>query len=188
MKMLVSILPKPRIFLPLVTLATLAFAGVSTADQKSAIEVAKAHIQSNLTGEYKKLAETYAPRVMLMPGHEYLKERYGLAEAGARGKGAEVDRDKFIASMEKASGGRPALPKEHADRILGTLGYESVEVEEGDFATAASAPVGTPDGKLHFMIKKDDLLIKVAPPKGDFILLHLRREGDSWKVVSEYLD
>lgn len=152
------------------------------------IEFAKAHVRSTLMSDHKKLEETYAPKVTLMPGHEFLKEKYGLAGPGARGKGAEVERGKLIAAIARASSDRPGLPEEHVKRILSTLKYQSMKVHEGDFETEASDPVETPHGKLHFTIRKGDLLIKVSPPKGDFILLHLRMENGAWKVVSEYLD
>ena len=186
MKQSTSTLGKGGRILPLITLVTLALTGISHAGH-GAIEVAKSHVSSNLTSDHKKLAETYAPNVVLMPGHEYLKEKYGLAKAGARGKGAEVKRGKLIATLTRASAGLPAFPVEHAERVLDKLKYQSVKVHEGDFATDPSDPVETQDGKLHFMIKKGDLLIKVAPAKGDFVLLQLREEDDSWRVVAEYL-
>ena len=45
-----------------------------------------------------------------------------------------------------------------------------------------------PDGKLHFTVVKGDVVVKVSPPKGDFLLLHLRSTNGKWQVVSEYLD
>ena len=171
----------------LLTLSLLLLAQLSHADQ-GAIEVAKAHISSNLSSDHKKLVETYAQKLTLMSGHEYLKEKYGLAGDGARATGAEVEGSKLIKAMVKSSADKPTLPMEHAKRILDKLKYESIEVHEGDFTTDASDTVKTPDGKLHFMIKKGDVLIKASAPKADFVLLQLRVEEGSWRVVSEYLD
>lgn len=155
----------------------LLFGQLAHADD-AAIEVAQAHIRSNLGSDFEKLALTYGSRVMLMPGHEFLKKKYGLAGAGGLEKGAIVGRDGLIEAMAKASAGRPALPQQHVERILGNLKFESIEVHEGDFAS----------GELQFKIRKGDSLIQVAPPKGDTILLHLRMEEGSLRVVSEYLD
>ena len=177
-----------KILLTLTLTLTLAvLCQVGHAD-KGAIEVAKTHLDSNLKWNFKKLSETYAPKVTLMPGHEFLKEEYGLAGAGGRDKGGEIDRDKLIAAMKKASADRRERPQERIDKLLKSLTYEVIETKEGDFATEASDPVGTPDGKLHFAIKKGDVLLKVAPPKGDFLLFHLRKKDGAWSVVSEYLD
>lgn len=50
----------------------------------------------------------------------------------------------------------------------------------------------TKSAKTHleqlFKVKKGDVLLKVSPPKGDFLLLHLRQIDGSWRIVSEYLD
>ena len=123
-----------------------------------------------------------------MPTHEFLKDDYGLVEEGVRAKGAVVDREQLLAVMEKAFEERPERPAEKIDKILASLKYELVEVTAGDFAIQASDSVGGEDGKLHFTIKEGDVLLKVFPPKGDFILLHLRENEGKWKVVSEYLD
>ncbi|MGI9244009.1 MAG: hypothetical protein ACR2RV_24645 [Verrucomicrobiales bacterium] len=155
---------------------------------EGAIDVAKTHLDSNLKGDYKKLTKTYAPKINLMAGHEFLKEEYGLAGAGGRAKGGEVERGKLIEAMTKASADRPERPQERVEKMLKSLRYEVIEVQKGDFVTEASDPVGTPDGKLHFSIKKGDVLLKVSPPKGDFLLLHLRKKAGEWSVVSEYLD
>jgi hypothetical protein len=155
---------------------------------EEAIESAKTHLNRSLHGNNKELATTYAPKVTLMPGHEFLKEEYGLVGDGGRAEGAEVERDKLIAAMETAAAGRPARPAERVDALLETLKYEVIEVEAGKVKVDPSDPVGTPDGKLHFEVKEGDVLLKVSPPKGDFIFLHLRKVDGNWLIVSEYLD
>jgi hypothetical protein len=155
---------------------------------EGAIESAKTHLKGSLKSNHKELAATYAPKVKLMPGHEFLKEDYGLVGAGARAEGAEVERDKLIAAMEKAAAGRPARPAERVDGLLETLKYEVLKVKAGKGQVDPTDPVGTPDGKLHFEVKEGDVLLKVSPPKGDFLYLHLRKVDGNWLIVSEYLD
>ena len=163
---------------------------------EGAIESAKTHLKGTLKGNYKGLAATYAPKVKLMPGHEFLKEDYGLVGAGARAEGAEVERDKLIAAMENEAAGRPARPAEpvdarhpeRVDGVLETLKYEVLKVKAGKVQVDPTDPVGTPDGKLHFEVKEGDVLLKVSPPKGDFLYLHLRKVNGTWLIVSEYID
>jgi hypothetical protein len=155
---------------------------------EEATKSARTHLDQLFKGRHRELSATYAPKVTLMPGHEFLKKEYGLVEDGARAKGAEVERDKLIAAMEKAAADRPAKPADRVDAFLETMKYEVIEAAEGKVGTAPSDPVGTSDGKLHFEVKKGDVLLKVSPPKGDFLLLHLRQIDGSWRIVSEYLD
>lgn len=155
---------------------------------EDAIKTANTHLSNLLKSDFEKLSETYTARIELMAGHEFLKDSHGIAEAGSRAKGAEVERGKLITAMKKATAERPARPAEQIAKMLEMLKFEPIETKEGDFAVAPADPVGTADGKLHFTIKKGDILVKVAPPKGDFLILHLRKIETAWKVVSEYID
>ena len=49
---------------------------------------------------------------------EYLKEKYGLSNASAREKGAEVEREKLIAALKSASTDKPGLPAEHVGKAV----------------------------------------------------------------------
>ena len=158
------------------------------ASRDVAVEAARKHLRAVLACDPETLKATYAPKVELMPGHEFLKDEYGLTEPGARARGATVERGRLIAAMEKASANRPPRPAERIDAMLKTLTYNTLKTAAGEFVTEPADGIGTPDGKLHFAIQKGDVLLKVAPPKGDFLLLHLRQEKGKWKVVSEYID
>jgi len=153
-----------------------------------AIETARAHLVAFIKGDGAKLKETYATKIRLTPGHEFLKDEYGLTKPGARARGATVERDKLIAAIVKAHANRPPLSPEQIDGMLKTLTYTPLKTKEGEFVADSTDPVGTPDGKLRFTIKKGDVLLKIAPPRGDFLLMHLRRQDGEWKVVSEYID
>lgn len=167
--------------------ALLMFGGALLADDK-AVEASKSHLGNFLRADYKKLEDTYAPKVVLMPGHEFLKVEYGLTAEPGRMKAAEVERGKLTQAMSKAGEGRPARPADKIAALMESLTFEVLKTTVGDFAAGASDPVGTPDSKLHFTIKEGDVLVKAAPPKGDFILIQLRQEGGAWRVVAEYLD
>lgn len=155
---------------------------------EQAMIAGKFHLESFLSSRIDALSNTYNSDVMLMPGHEFLKEGYGLAKSGARDSGQEVSRERLLDTMKKAAAARPERPAERVEKLMASLRNELVETREGEFSTEASDPVGTSDGKLHFSIEKGDVLLKISPPKGDFILLHLREIDGVWKVVSEYLD
>ena len=155
---------------------------------ESSLESAKAHLEGNFGRDYRILHATYAPRVTLMPGHEFLKKEYGLSGEAGRAQSLEVKSAKLIAAMQKAEEGKPARPAERVAAMLETLKYEVINVDEGSVEVVPSDPVGTPDGKLHFQVKKGDILLKVSPPKGDFLILHLRKIEGTYRIVSEYLD
>lgn len=155
---------------------------------EGAIESAKTHISWVIKGNHKELATSYAPEVMLMPGHEFLKAEYGLVKEGGRATGAQVASDKLIAAMEKAAADRPAPPAERTDALLDSLTYEVIEAAASDAGLAPSDPVGTPDGNLHFQVEAGDVLLKAALPLGDFILLQMRQIDGTWRVLGEYLD
>lgn len=157
------------------------------ADDK-AIEASKNHVNSFLRADYRKLEETYASKVVLMPGHEFLKMEYGLTAEPGRKKATEVECGKLIQTMMKAGEGRQPRPTDKIDALVESLRFDVLSSTVGDFSTQSSDPVGTPDSKLHFTIKEGDVLVKVAPSRGDFILLQLRQAEGRWRVVAEYLD
>ena len=154
----------------------------------NAVDASKAHLNAFLRADYKKLEDTYASKVVLMPGHEFLKVEYGFTKEPGRKQATEVERAKLIQAMMKAAEGQPARPADKIAAVMESLRFEVMETTLGDFATQSSDPVGTPDSKLHFTIKKGDVLVKAAPPKGDFILLQMRQADGAWRVVGEYLD
>jgi len=152
-----------------------------------AIETAKIHVRSiilHINGGAPKALKgvKYAPKVQLLPGHELLKDKYQLAPAGARAKGAVVARDKLIPTMAKVQVVRQKqFMIEKMEQLLKTLKYTPMKTKEGAFVINA-------DGKLHFTIKKGDILLKIAPPRGGFMLLQMRLQKGNWAVVAEYID
>jgi hypothetical protein len=160
----------------------------AVAGDKLAISTAKIHVAAIVRQDVDALEKTYAAEVGLIPGHEFLKDEYGLTKPGGRARGATVEREKLLAAMKKAVADRPPRPADRVDKMLASLTYTPLDAVPGEFATDPSDPVDTPDGKLRFDIKKGDVLVKVAPPKGDFLLLQLRQIKSAWKVVAEYVD
>lgn len=173
-----------KILLPLLFLTSSAFA------EEGAIPAAREHIHAiihHINGTWRQVEEKlqYAQVVQLIPGHELLKDRYGLAPAGARATGAEVTGAKLVEALSKVETDKSP---EKLNELLETLSYEKVDAPVGKFITKSTDPVDTPDGKLHFFIQEGDVLLKISPPKGDFLLLQLRTNGGIWAVVAEYID
>lgn len=157
-------------------------------DQKAAIALAKKHMVAFITADAKTLKTTMTEFVQLMPGHEFTKEKYKLAGKDGRSTGALVKRDELLKVLLAKMGERAKpLLKEVEARIV-TLKFTVIASKEGEVITDSADRVMTKDGKLHFNLKKGDLLIKGAPERGDFVLFQLRKVGTDWKVVAEYLD
>jgi len=156
-----------------------------------AVQAAKAHVGFLFAADFEHLGETYAKDVLLMPGHEFLKPQYGIAQDMERKLATSVESKRLIEVLKKKLDGRPKPAQDRVNARFARLKFESLPVAEGDFATEPTDNVATPDGKLHFTLVKGDVVLKVSPPKGDFgdfLLLHLRSTNGKWQVVSEYLD
>ena len=151
-------------------------------------DTARTHFRAILEADGSTLTTTYASTVQLIPGHEFLKDQYQLTEPGARSKGASVSRQKLIQAVAK----NPVPPAKKAaiEKLLPSINFEQLAVASGDFGilTNPADPIDQTGKKLHFTIVKEDVLIKIAPPHGDFALLQLRKQEGTWRVVAEYLD
>ena len=157
------------------------------------LDTVETHIKALITLDTEALAKTYADKVVLKPGHEFLKDRYGLAAKGERSRAKSVDRKTLLAAMAKQAKEtpRPSPPKDELKKLMEDLLIQSLAAKPGDFVTDSADPVDTPDRKLHFTIKDGDTFFKIQPPgeARDFILLQLRKgEDGTWRVVAEYLD
>lgn len=155
---------------------------------EEATQAAKAHLGFLFSADFERLGETYARDVLLMPGHEFLKPEYGMAEDVGRRLAVKVESRTLIAAMRKKFEGKPKPAPERVNARLSVLKFETLEAAEGEYVIEPADDVATPDGKLHFPMVKGDRLLKVSPPKGDFLLLQLRAIDGKWQVVSEYLD
>jgi hypothetical protein len=156
----------------------------------AAIETAKIHVRSiilHINGGAPKALKgvKYAPKVQLLPGHELLKDKFQLAPAGARAKGAVVAREKLLTVLAKVHVvEQKKFVLEKLEQMLKTLKYTPMKTKEGKIVADPTDPVG----KLHFTLKKGDILLKTSPPKGDFMLLQMRLQKGNWAVVAEYID
>ena len=99
-----------------------------------------------------------------------------------------VEREKLIAAIMNAAADERPNADEYIDRMLKTLKFEPLDAKAGEFATDPTDPVETEDGKLRFSVEEGDVVMKISPPRGDFLLLHLRENDGKWTVVSEYFD
>ncbi|MGI9242948.1 MAG: hypothetical protein ACR2RV_19270 [Verrucomicrobiales bacterium] len=156
--------------------------------EEDAVRAAMAHVRSFLKADFKNMKMTYAARVKLMPGSEMLKAEYGFAGENGLNEEVTVDRTELLAALEKVSGGRPLVKADSLDKLFKAFSFKVLTNRRGDYAVDPPDPVGTPDNKLHFAIEERDVLIKVGPEKGDFLLFQFRQIDGGWRVVAEYLD
>ena len=152
-----------------------------------AVQAAREHVRNFLEGDFNKMEKTYAKQIILMPGNELLKAKYGLAGANGEKEAITVDRTKLLGTMKKSLP-RPLIAANIVDKVFEAYRFEPLKTKVGDFATVPPDPVETPDGKLHFTIADGDVLFKVGPEKGDFMLFQFRQIEGKWQVVAEYLD
>ena len=173
----------------LITCILMMFTALAIADdQKEAIATAKKHMAALVTADTKVLKTTMAESIQLMPGHEFTKEEYKLADEDGRKTGAVVKRDDLLRELLKKLGDRPKPSEERVLAKLARLEFAVIASKVGAIAADPADAVQTVDDKLHFNLLEGDLLIKGAPDKGDFVLFQLRKMGKDWKVVAEYLD
>lgn len=150
--------------------------------EQGPLNTAQLHIEGFLRCDSRLLAATYAPRVTLMPGHEFLKERYGIAGEEGRSKKLEVESERIIEALERVNKNRTADVGERIQKLLESLKYEQVEIEGGKLEL---------DGDEHevdVVIQEGDVFYKISPGESDFLLLHLRQIDGIWRVVSECID
>ena len=137
----------------------------------------------------KDFSEFVAPKITLLPGHEYLKERYGVVGAGQRSTSKEVNRDDFV---KVTNGLRAELTEKKAARLrelLSKCDYTLRSLKKGDNTVDPPDPVGTPDKKIHLLAEEGDALVFVRPkPKGDFLFFVVRKIEGKRKIVAEYVD
>ena len=152
-----------------------------------AVQAAREHVRNFLEGDFNKMENTYAKQIILMPGNELLKAKYGLAGPKGEKEAITVDRTKLLGTM-KRSFPRPLIAANIVDKVFQAYRFESLNTKVGEFATVPPDPVDTPDGKLHLTIADGDVLLKVGPAKGDFMLFQFRQIEGKWRVVAEYLD
>ncbi|MEM7394374.1 MAG: hypothetical protein AAF492_18715 [Verrucomicrobiota bacterium] len=150
------------------------------------MKTVRVHLQAFLGRDAKTLQRTYGKRVALMPGHEFLKPEYGLVEPGGRNVGASVERKALVDAVVKNP---KQIPPEKMEKLLGKFQFKSMPAKPGDRLTDLADRARKHEGKQPFKIEKGDAVIKVSiPDHPDFLLFQLRRKGDAWTVVSEYID
>ena len=153
----------------------------------SAVQTAREHVRNLLEGNFNEMENTYAKQIVLMPGNELLKAKYALAGPKGEKEAITVDRTKLLGTM-KTSLPRPLVAANIVDKLFEAYRFEPLKTKLGDFATFPPDPVDTPDGELHLTIADGDVLLKVGPEKGDFMLFQFRQIEGKWQVVAEYLD
>lgn len=158
------------------------------AKKDDAASVAQSFIGHYLNRRLDDFTMLYADTVLLMPGHEMLKTRYGLAGKGGRDQPTEVTSKALTEAFKKMFENWPGPSDEKVKQFLDTLKSECLDAPEGDFSTASADPVDTPDKMLHFTVKKGDVIVKIGPPDEDFLLFQFREIDDRWQIVAEYFD
>ena len=149
----------------------------------------KAFLVAKFTGDKKALEDIYAEKVLLLPGHEYLKARYGINPSGDRSKPKMIAKDELIKLDAKLA---ERLSEKDCKELIEFLKKSrfTFTVAKGENTKMdPSDPAGTPDGKLTLPTQEGDVIMKIQPkPKGDYLLYVLRKDKDRWKVVADYTD
>ena len=155
---------------------------------QAATATAKAHLRGLFLADFKTSEDTYAAKVTLMPGHEFLKPKFGLAGPKGRSGAVTVPQAKLLKAMKEASNG-PKLSGKEIDELFKKFTFGAIKEDPKDGGINPADPVATANGKLDFEMKAGDVLLKVGPGSGDdFLLFQLRKIDSKWKVVAEYLD
>jgi hypothetical protein len=149
--------------------------------------VAKALLRASLFDyDEETLTEIYAPKVQLLPGNKLFYEQYRLTEDRSVDKlGAVVERDKLLEAVAKSAERSSDIPKGLIGQVVDDFKIEQFEVAEGEFVTEPNRPSESLDGKLRFLIKKGDVLLRVSVP-GVFRFVQMRKADGKWRVVAEY--
>jgi len=177
--------------LPVLAFLLLGASRVSAADQKpAAYELqGKMFLIAKFTGDGKALDGIYADKVLLLPGHEYLKAEYGINPSGDRSKPKMIAKKDLIELDAKLA---EKLSKDDSKKVIEFLKKSILTFTIAD-GTGTKLdppdPVGTPDGKLTLPTRKGDVIMKIQPkPKEDYLLYILRKDRNRWKVIADYTD
>jgi hypothetical protein len=151
------------------------------------VKVAKALLRASLFDyDEETLTEIYAPKVQLLPGNKLFYEQYRLTEDRSVDKlGAVVERDKLLEAVAKSAERSSDIPKGLIGQVVDDFKIEQFEVAEGEFITEPNRPSESLDGKLRFLIKKGDVLLRVSV-HGVFRFVQMRKADGKWRVVAEY--
>lgn len=153
-----------------------------TADPQEPKEFVQGFLETRFTKE-ADLAAYLGKEIVLLPGHEYLKKRYGLTDNDDRDDALTVESKRFLEVNAKLVG---SLPDEKLKKLRDGIpgyGYEVRDLKPGINV------LGGPGGRIRFTGRPGDKAVFVRPkPKGDFLLYILRKAGEKWLIVAEYLD
>ena len=154
----------------------------------TATEFVKMHVRYLASNRFLQLKETYAARVKLLPGHQFLQAEYSFVDASRINEGQTVDRGKLMLTIQDEWGSLSETPDEQVDEFLEACTFAVVDAAPGDHAETPSDPVQTKDGKLHFAMEKGDKLVRVETDDDERVFFQCRKIDGGWRVVAEYID
>ena len=137
----------------------------------------------------ESLVNAFAPEVLLLPGHEYLKAEYGLNPSGDRRKSISVKRDLLVDLDVKVYTRFPADKKAKIRELLAKAEYKFVIAGRDGMKLNPHKPDDGGNASLSLPTRQGDVVMIVLPkPKGDYLLYVMRRIDDAWKIVMDYTD
>ena len=148
-------------------------------------EFIKSHVANLMSKNASELSNSYASKVQLMPGHEFLKPKYPIGANDADGTGAQVDRKRLLEVFPAV------LSKSRLQPIKQVLNMNVVVVETkaNHYWVSPSDSALPQDGQLEFSLVSGDVLLKASRSgHSDSAWFQVRRIDGTLRVVAEYLD
>ena len=161
---------------------------LAAAANDEVLKIAEGHILALLNRDFAELEAGYADEIVLLRGHELLKDEYGIAGKNGRFENTKVKREALMTAGKNAAAKHDAPPADKIAELLEIIKFEVMEVEKGRIVTEAPDPV-EPDNLLYFdPVEEGDVVLKIGPPGSDALFFQYRKIEDAWKIVAEYLD
>lgn len=159
---------------------------VPTPDYK---QLGRRFVLAKFAADRESLVNAFAPDVLLLPNHEYLKPEYGLNPDGDRRKSINVKRDVIVDLDVKVYSTFPVEKKAKIKDALANCEYKFVITErvgttlnphELDDREQASLFIPTRQG--------DVVMIVLLKPKEEYCLYVMRKIDGVWKIIMDYTD
>jgi len=134
-------------------------------------QVGKAFVSAKFSANRESLVKAFAPDVLLLGGHEYLKKQYGISQTGDRMKPVAVKRDTLADLDVKVYSQFPKKKMEKIKQLLAQSDYRFIISNQDGIKLDPWTQKETGKRTRSLPTKKGDVVMVVLPePKGDYLL------------------